>query len=84
MTKQIVLQISDEIEADLQEYLPNYSLNELKRVAIEAIAKKISVGLSTAHAKAQQEERELVAEQLQLGVEARIIKLEELNQIPQE
>ena len=81
---QIVLQIPTDIEAELKEYLPDYSLNLLKRIAIEAVAKEISKGLATQHAIEQKEERELAAEQLQLGVESRIIKLEELNQIPQE
>lgn len=82
--EQFVIQLSDEIVSDLKEYMDDYSMNKLKVIAIEAIAKSISVAISTQHAKEQQEERVLAAEQLQLGVESRIIKLEELNQIPQE
>jgi len=81
---QIVIVIPADVEADLKESMTDFSLNALKRIAINAIAKEVNVGLSTAHAVTQQEERELVAEQLQLGAEARIIKLEELNQLPQE
>jgi len=81
---QFVIQMTKEIEADLKEYMLDYSMNKLKRIAIEAIAKEISKGLATQHAIEQKEERELAAEQLQLGVESRIIILEELNQIPQE
>ena len=78
---QIVLQIPREIEDELKEFIPNYSLDMLKVVAIEAIAKLISVEQSTQHQAEQAEERKLAAEQLQLGTESRIIKLGELNQI---
>tara|TARA_R110000787_G_scaffold152555_12_gene266454 strand:- start:293 stop:547 length:255 start_codon:yes stop_codon:yes gene_type:complete len=84
MANQIVIVIPDDVEAELQSAMTDYSLNALKRVAIDAISKEINIAVSTAHAVAQQEERVLAAEQLQLSGEARIIKLEEVNQIPQE
>ena len=84
MANQIVIVIPDDVEAELQSAMTDYSLNALKRVAIDAISKEINIAVSSAHAVAQQQERVLAAEQLQLSGEARIIKLEELNQIPQE
>lgn len=84
MANQIVIVIPDDVEAELQSAMTDYSLNALKRIAIDAISKEINIAVSTAHAVAQQEERVLAAEQLQLSGEARIIKLEEVNQIPQE
>ena len=84
MANQIVIVIPDDVEAELQSAMTDYSLNALKRIAIDAISKEVNVAVSTAHAVAQQEERVLAAEQLQLSGEARIIKLEELNQLPQE
>tara|TARA_R110002096_G_scaffold180254_1_gene357520 strand:+ start:596 stop:850 length:255 start_codon:yes stop_codon:yes gene_type:complete len=84
MANQIVIVIPDDVEAELQSAMTDYSLNALKRVAIDAISKEINTAVSSAHAVAQQQERVLAAEQLQLSGEARIIKLEELNQIPQE
>ena len=84
MANQIVIVIPDDVEAELQSAMTDYSLNALKRVAIDAISKEINIAVSSAHAVAQQQERVLAAEQLQLSGEARIIKLEEVNQIPQE
>ena len=59
MANQIVIVIPDDVEAELQSAMTDYSLNALKRVAIDAISKEINIAVSTAHAVAQQEERVL-------------------------
>lgn len=84
MNKQIVLQLDTELLAAIEECCPGTTLNQIKDVAIEAIVKITSGAAASKLAEEQAKARIALASDLQSKKEERIIKLRELNQIPQE
>ena len=77
----ITIVLDTDTEDEFRSVTPGYTLDNVKIIAIEAIAQYINLRKSAEQAEIQAKERVELAEKLQSNTKKRIMVLGELNQI---